>query len=572
LTFLAAACLVTWPLVTELNTSFPFSVRRFDGYGVVWFGEHAWRAFQGRVPPLTAPEVNWPVGLDLRLADSFLFGVLYLPFRLLFSPVAAFNAFTLAGLASTALAGWWFARRDLGVGPLAGFAAGWIVGFSSLVHSFRLEGEAYLLAGGLLPLFAGAVLRVARDGRVRDGVVGGGLLAALAWSTGYFGVNGAVVAAVVGPVAWAVSIRAEKEGDPGTARRLRAVFAAAVTGLMFVVPLLLLLKAGGGADAIASRFPDGEDPLRNVAQDSTTLSGLLVPFPASAPLRQDRIFYVGLAGLMLAMLALVTRGPRRTLPWAALLAVSLTFALGPMLRLDDAALPGARLPYAWLADVAPQILAYRMPSRLLSVAAVAIAALAALMLDGLRRDGVSVLWRGALVACLAVDGLYFTGAALDPAGAPARIPEGYSALTGRGAVFDLFGADRLLLRYSGRAVFYQVAHGQPVFADFTRGEDRMTTVSRRIAGAIIHGDDEEARKVFAALAAVGTTDLAFHSESFPSADVQTVRDGLVRILGPARPAAEDTSGDPVEIYLLPAPGSDLDAETALLQLDGSDGS
>lgn len=566
--FLAAACLVTWPTAIDLDGVFPFSVRRFDGYGVVWFGEHAWRVARGEVSMFHAPEVAWPDGLDLRLADSFLFGVLYLPFRAILPPVAAYNAFTIAAIAFTALAGWWFARRDLGVGPMAAIGAGWIVGFSSLVHSFRLEGEAYLLAGGLLPLFAGAVLRVGRDGRVRDGVVGGALLAALGWSTGYFGINGAIVAAVVGPIVWGVHAR--DSGDVTNRRRLVAVVAAAVTALVLLLPLVALLRAGGGADAIAARFPDGEDPLRNVAQDSVTLSGILVPFAASAPLRQDRIFYVGLAGLVLAGLGLVTRAPRRTAPWAALLGVSLVFALGPLLRLDDATNEGIRLPYAWIADVAPQILAYRMPARLLSVTAVALAALAALALEGLRRDGVGFAWRLALVGCLAVDGLYFTGAAVDPTGAPARVPEGYSAVSGRGAVFDFYGADRLLLRYSGLSVFYQVSHGHPVFADFTRGEGRMTAVSRRIAVALMLKDDVAARALFDALAAVGATDLAAHVDSFPTSDRDTVRAGLARILGAPAPAPVDTSGDVVEVYAFPAAPTGLDKLTALRLLDAGE--
>ena len=137
--FVAAAGLVTWPTLKELDGAFPFSVRRFDGYGVVWFGEHAWRAIQGEVTPLHAPEVAWPEGLNLKLADSFLFGLLYLPFRAVLPPVAAFNAFTIAALASTAFAGWWFARKDLGVGALAAVGAGWIVGFSSEIGIKRLR-------------------------------------------------------------------------------------------------------------------------------------------------------------------------------------------------------------------------------------------------------------------------------------------------------------------------------------------------------------------------------------------------------------------------------------------------
>jgi len=562
--FFTAACVVTWPTIIDLGGSFPFSVRRFDGYGVVWFGEHAWRVLRGDVTALHAPEVAWPEGLDLRLADSFLFGLLYLPFRAVLAPVAAFNLFTIVALASTALSGWWLARRVLETGPLAAVAAGFVVGFSSLVHSFRLEGEAYLLAGGFLPLFAGYILRVIWYGRLRDGVVTGVLLAALGWSTGYFGVNGVVVAAVLGPVALltarrtSVSLRAQ----------VLATLLSVATAFVLLVPLVLLLRGGGGADAIASRFPTGESPLRNVAQDSATLSGLLVPFPASAPLRQDRIFYVGLAGLAICAVAFLVRSPRRTAPWAALLVVSIVFSLGPYLRIDDATTSGPRMPYAWVASVAPQILAYRMPARLLSVAAVALAALVALALDGLRREGVGLRWRVPLLITLVIDGLVFTGAAVDPTGAPARVPEGYAALSrGGGAVFDLFGTDRLLLRYSGRAVFYQVFHGRPVFANFTKADGRMPEVGRRIANALVNVDDAEARRLFDALAAVGATDIALHLSSFPDADQVLIQAGLTRLLGAPGEAPTDTSGDPVTIFRLPPPPQTLDRAAALRTLD-----
>lgn len=561
--YLVASCLVTWPTVKDLGASLPFSVRRFDGYGALWFGEHAWRALHGQVPLLEAPEVAWPEGLDLHLADSFLFGLLYLPFRWAFPPVSAFNAFTLAAMASTALSGWWLARRVLDTGPLAAVGAGFVVGFTALVHSFRLEGEVYLLAGGFLPLFAGFLLRTAWYGRLPDAVACGASLGALGWSTGYFGVNGAVVGFVLGPLALLLGRRDSTRSWPV---RLRAATVAVATALVLLVPLVVLLRSGGGAEAIASRFPEGEDPLRNVAQDSVTLSGLLVPFPGSAPLRQDRIFYVGLAGMTLGLAALLLRSPRIVLPWAALLAASLLLALGPVLRVEDAALTGPSMPYAWIASVAPQILAYRMPTRLLSVVAVALAALCALALEGLRRDGLGKGWRVTLVALLAIDGLWFTGAMTDPVGAPARVPEGYQAASRPGPIFDFFGYDRLLLRYSGRSVFYQTSHDRPVFADFTRTEGRMTDVGRRLAGALVNNQTEEARALLEALAGVGATYVALHVESFPSSDQAAIRDGLINLLGPAEAAPPDTSGDPVELYALPAaaPGADLAAALRVL--------
>ena len=101
------AVFATWPLVTDLDGWLLFGERRFDGYGTLWLGEHTWRALTGEGQLLLAPEVAYPAGLDLRLADSFIYAVAYVPLRLFGGPVVAFNLFSLASIALTGTAGYW---------------------------------------------------------------------------------------------------------------------------------------------------------------------------------------------------------------------------------------------------------------------------------------------------------------------------------------------------------------------------------------------------------------------------------------------------------------------------------
>ncbi|MEO2169222.1 MAG: methylmalonyl-CoA mutase family protein, partial [bacterium] len=79
-----------------------------------------------------------------------------------------------------------------------GFAAGLIMAFNSLMHTYRIEGEAYLLAGFFLPLYAGNLIRLATRLRVKDGILAGLMLGALGWSSGYYAIDGMLLSLIMG--------------------------------------------------------------------------------------------------------------------------------------------------------------------------------------------------------------------------------------------------------------------------------------------------------------------------------------------------------------------------------------
>jgi len=103
--FFVVTVVTTWPVLIEANQWLLFSERRFDGYGTAWFADHVWKFVTGERAFFFSPDVNHPTGLDLRLADSFLFGFLALPFSAFTSPVATFNLFSIFAITATAYAG-----------------------------------------------------------------------------------------------------------------------------------------------------------------------------------------------------------------------------------------------------------------------------------------------------------------------------------------------------------------------------------------------------------------------------------------------------------------------------------
>lgn len=561
LIFFCLASYATWPLLSDLDSSLLFASRRFDGYGTIWLGEHFVHAWQGDVEIFHDSSVAWPFGLDLRLADSFLFGLLYPPFRVFFEPVAAFNVFCLAAITATGMGGWWLGSRVLGAGPIGGFAAGFVMAFNSLMHTYRIEGEAYLLAGLFLPLYAGALVRVATLHRIQDGFFAAAMLGALAWSSGYYAIDGMLISLIMGG-----ALAAGAWG--GIRRELWRPMLALVLGSALLLGPLAWMVGQALDGALAARFPEGQDPLSNIALDSASLSGLLVPFGGTAHLRQGRIAYAGLAAIILGCAALVPGKRRDLTPWAALAAAGLVLSLGPYLRIDDTEVGSMPLPLAWMIDLIPSMLAYRMPIRFLALTFLGLGVLVALLLKRLRSEGLGIGWQGAILTVLVLDGLAFTGLALDETTATAEVPEGYSEVSGSGAVLDLWGHDRDLLRYAGLSAFYQIEHGQPSVTDFTQANNAQSVLSRRLGLALVQKDELVAAEVISVLKGLGVTDIAFHPGSFQDRDQARVRGGLNSICDSHIQARSTDDSDRVEVFYLPddlAALSGPEAEARLVQ-------
>ena len=559
--FFFATVVTTWPVLIEPNQWLLFSERRFDGYGTAWFADHVWQFVTGERAFFFSAEINHPTGLDLRLADSFLFGFLALPISAFASPVATFNLFSIFAIAATAYAGFKLAIDGIQAGWIASIACGFIVGFNSAVMSYRIEGEAYLLASFFLPLLALEGIRLVREPTPMAGVRGALYIGALAWSSGYLAVNAFLVTSVLG----GLLLVTQRRMDWHALRTPALVFVGGA--ILLVGPVLMLISAGGADSVVEARFPSGEVALKNIAQDSVSLSGLLIPYSASAPLRQDRIFSLGMVPILFGLSAIMMVGWRRTIPWLGLTAVGVIFAMGPTLKLTDGDAGILLLPYGWLVALVPNVVAYRMPLRFLTIAFLGLGVLAALFIDALNKEGISRSWLFGLLTAVIIEALVFTGALTDPAFTPVEVPVGYSQVSKEGAVLDLRGHDRYVLRDASLSTFYQLFHGQPVLADHTQAIDRQDVLARALGLALVERETASIRAILGLLHSLNVTDIAFHPRSFQDTDALQMRTSLVAHCPAVNPLAEP-GDDPVEIFRVPDSSKQIPLEDALQTVDG----
>jgi len=561
LLFFVASVVTTWPVLIEANQWLLFSERRFDGYGTAWFADHVWKFVTGERAFFFTTDVNHPTGLDLRLADSFLFGFLALPFSAFTSPVATFNLFSIFAIAATAYAGFKLALDGIQAGWTASLACGFMTGFNSAMMSYRIEGEAYLLACFFLPLLALEGIRLIREPTIKSGLLAALYFGALTWSSGYLAIDALLVTTVLG----GLLLLTQRNTDWQALRTPALVFALGV--LLLVLPVLLLIGAGGADSVLEARFPSGEVALKNIAQDSASLSGLLVPYAASAPLRQDRILSIGMVPILFGLSAIVVVGWRRSLPWLGLSAVAVIFALGPTLKLTDADTGTLLLPYGWLAALEPNVVAYRMPLRFLTVVFVGLGVLTAMFSDALGKEGLGRRWRVGLLAAVVVEGLVFTGALTDPTFSRVQVPVGYSQVSKEGAVLDLRGHDRFVLRDASISTFYQLFHGQPVLADHTQAIDRQDVLGRALGLALVERNSASIRGILGLLHSLNVTDIAFHPRSFDATDSLQLRTSLTAHCAAVNPLTEP-GDDPVEIFRIPDSTKRIPLEDALETVDG----
>ena len=202
-----------------------------------------------------------------------------------------------------------------------------------------------------------------------------------------------------------------------------------------------------------------------------------------------------------------------------------------------------------------------MPARFMALAFLGLAALSALFLDQLAREGLSRRWRLGFLGLLLIDGLVLTGTMGDETSAPADVPSGYAGLSGEGAVLDLWGRDRDMLKYAGLSAFYQAHHGQPAMTDFTRTGSAQEVLSHRLSLALVEMRSAEVGDVLQVLGALGVSDIALHSASFHEADAARIRDGLDARCEAITGDTDVDDTDPVEIFRVPSSGQ-LEADEA----------
>src|SRR5688572_12638053 len=360
----------TWPLITDP----PTWCRNDNGDALLNEWILAWVAYQLPYAPARLFDANifYPAKDTLAFSEPLIVpAILGMPVRWAGgSPVLTFNVVLLLGFALTAFAGYRLAREWTG-DDLAGLLTGSLFAFNT--HTLtRLAHVQGIHAWGL-PLALLAADRVIVRTRIRDAVWLAVWMAAMAYTSGYLVVFGAVLVGVV-----VVARIGEWRHRAG--RVLGTLGVAAIAGGAAVLPLFFPYRRA----AIEQRMVRTLDA---VAGYSATLEGYVASAGRlhyqlwSRPFFEQPIdsFFPGIIALLLATAAIVwvirgrtlgagdAPGLTRNRVWM-LVAVA---AAGVILSL------GTQTPfYGWLFHVFPPMQGLRAAARFGNLFLLAIAALA----------------------------------------------------------------------------------------------------------------------------------------------------------------------------------------------------
>jgi hypothetical protein len=353
--YVTAGIAATWPAVRDLRSA--FLARADPSYGEAASGDHLQLGYAlwlvghqlGRLAaPLRDPYSFQPVVEPVPNLQGWLFGLPYWPLERLFGTVGAWNVFTLG---SYALAGgaacWWLRSLGLRRGPAL------VGGLAFALAPYRVAQSTGHLLGpisALLPLMLVGLER-GRDGSRRWLALAVAALVALPLSGQLHLALGAV------PLALAYAL---------VRGRTRAPLVAAAAGSGLAAAAGLVVERAVLADSVAG----GGRSRAEVAAFSADWSGFVTR--DVGPL--EEFVLLGWVTPLLAVAGLAVLVAGRSSALAVLLAV---MAVVPALL----AL-GTNLPlYEPLWDALPPFRYPRVPERLLPIACLALAALAAIAID-----------------------------------------------------------------------------------------------------------------------------------------------------------------------------------------------
>jgi hypothetical protein len=438
--YLAGFVALTWPRILDFGSR--FFADEGDGLANAWNLWWVDRALTAGGPLLWTDHVHFPhgttlAGHTLALADA----VLAIPLRRVVGPVVAFDTLVVLSFVLSGLAAYWLALdATKRCGP--SLVAGALFAFSSYLFA-HAEGHLNLIALEGLPLFVLAfakLLDAPSAGRAALAAAAFGLVALCELS---YALHAAVAAALV---------LAARARDVRWDRRV------AIPGALFVV---LALVAAAPIAWPLWRLAREERlvGVHTSADYSLDLASLVVPGGHWRFASLTEPFWSRLAAnehetsvhLGLGVLALVAIGWRAPREWRFLFLGALVLALGPRLHILGWEVPLVRLPYRLLEGASSTLRISGMPIRLVAVATLAAAVLAAY--------GLARLWdagrrgRALAVALLALALVEHLPRAL-PSTSP-DVPPWVVALRSLpdGAVVDDVSR-------GGRLLYHQTIHGK----------------------------------------------------------------------------------------------------------------
>ncbi len=368
----ALAILTTWPLILHMGSRIAPDLG--DPVRTAWQIAYVGHAMLHDPLHLFDANAFYPHPLSLAFSDSLLG----------YGPAAFFGSGTVAALVrynllflwawSLCFAGAYLLARELGLGRLAGAAAG--VAFAYAPYRVTEAGHLHVISSGGIALALFLLLRGYRRGSGRL-VLAGWLVSAWQVSLGFtLGLQYSYLIAILALAAFVYWWRA---GRPALPRRLAIVTCVgmAIFGAVAIYQARPYLK-------VASEYPTAKRTLKEVKTYSSGPVALVsassenriwgpVTSAARADLhsKNEDVFFPGLAIFALALIGLATGLYTRRL--RAGLAVGIVacsvFAMG-------LGLTGAGYPYRLLYDYAPGWDGVRVPGRVFTTATLFYALLA----------------------------------------------------------------------------------------------------------------------------------------------------------------------------------------------------
>lgn len=368
----ALAVLTTWPLVLHMPSRIAPDLG--DPVRTAWQVAYVGHAMLHDPLHLFDANVFYPHPLSLAFSDSLLG----------YGPAAFFGSGTVAALVrynllflwawSLCFAGAYLLARELGLGRLAGGAAG--IAFAYAPYRVTEAGHLHVISSGGIAL---ALFLLLRGYRRRSGrlVVAGWLVSAWQVSLGFtLGLQYSYLIAILALLAFAYWWRA---GRPALPRRLLIVtcIGMAIFGVVAIYQARPYLK-------VASEYPTAKRTLKEVKTYSSGPAALVsassenrIWGPVTSAARADvhskneDVFFPGLAIFVLAAigLALGLYSRRLRVGLAAGIVACSVLAMG-------LGLTGAGYPYRLLYDYAPGWDGVRVPGRVFTTATLFYALLA----------------------------------------------------------------------------------------------------------------------------------------------------------------------------------------------------
>ncbi len=452
---------------------------RFDAWTTLWLMWHLDDRLAAGALRAHTDRILFPVGYNLwSFGHAALQLVGVLAMRLGVPLVLAYNLLLFFGTWTSALAAHLFGR-ELAGSHRAGFVAGFVFATSPYLYGEGAAGCVELVAAGLLPLHAWALLRYTRRPTPARALAATVILAVIGPFNWYYTVFAGIFGVMF--ALWVAAL-----GQRRTALGLFATFA--VAGLLDA-PLVPLVRretptrppitadlfADRGVAREAREFSDGTIPLEDldaallervdalqVVQNQTPLTAVLTGRYTTNPLGSTPgalAWILGVAGAAAA--------GRRALGWLAIAAVATLLTLGPWMTVEAPPLPAWSaswpLPYAFAYTWIPFFSKAYRPYRIGVVALTALAAAASAGVPVLlARRGTALV---ALFGVVAFTQPFWAGErpGLRPL-ADAGVPAIYAALRDlpEGAVIELPLHYQPLTVANARLQYHQIVHRKPL--------------------------------------------------------------------------------------------------------------